>query len=163
MNLIILALNHFLHLLATIIWIGGIIMILLVILPSAKASLASTPMLNGFMKEFTKRFTPMANLSIFVLIVTGVFITLYDKNYVGFFDFSNSWSLVVFLKHLVVVLMVIIHFYRGLILIPKIGRLSSQAYESRIANLRKFSLNLIKINLALGVVVLIVSGILFSI
>jgi hypothetical protein len=82
---------------------------------------------------------------------------------VGFFDFSNSWSFVMFLKHIIVALMIIIHFYRGLILIPKIGRLSLQGDESQIARLRKYSLNLVKINLALGVVVLIVSGILFSI
>ena len=163
MNLIILALNHFFHLLATVIWIGGIIMILLVILPSAKTSLESTPMFNGLMKEITKRFTPMATISIFVLIITGVFTALYNKNFVGFFDFSNSWSLVMFLKHIIVALMIIIHFYRGLILIPKIGRLSSQGDESLIVNLRKYSLNLVKLNLALGVVVLIVSGILFSI
>ena len=33
MNLLTLSLSHFLHLLATVIWIGGIMMILLVILP----------------------------------------------------------------------------------------------------------------------------------
>ena len=81
MNLIILSASYFLHFLATVVWIGGIIMILLVILPSAKTSLESAPMISGLMKEITKHFTPMANISIFILIVTGIVIAFYNKNF----------------------------------------------------------------------------------
>lgn len=83
MRLVILSLSHFLHLLATVVWIGGIVMILLVILPGAKAALRSVPMVSRLMKEITKRFTPMANISILVLIVTGIVIVLYEKNFTG--------------------------------------------------------------------------------
>ena len=67
------------------------------------------------------------------------------------------------LKHILVALMLIIHFYRGLILNPKIGKLSSRVDDSQIAKLRKYSLGLVKANLVLGVVVLLASGILSSI
>lgn len=151
MNLIILSASYFLHLLATVVWIGGIIMILLVILPSAKTSLESAPMISGLMKEITKHFTPMANISIFVLLVTGIVTAFYNKNFTNILDFSNHWNLVMFLKHIFVALMIIIHFYRGLILNPKIGKLSLQVDESQIAKLRKYSLDLVKANLVLGV------------
>ncbi len=163
MNLIILSASYFLHFLATVVWIGGIIMILLVILPSAKTSLESAPMISGLMKEITKHFTPMANISIFILVVTGIVIAFYNKNFTNILDFNNRWNLVMFLKHIFVALMIIIHFYRGLILNPKIGKLSLQVDESKIAKLRKYSLDLVKANLALGLVVLVVSGILSSI
>ena len=163
MNLIILSASYFLHFLATVVWIGGIIMILLVILPSAKTSLESAPMISGLMKEITKHFTPMANISIFILIVTGIVIAFYNKNFTNILDFSNHRNLVMFLKHIFVVLMIIIHFYRGLILNPKIGKLSLQVDDSQIAKLRKYSLDLVKANLVLGLVVLVVSGILSSI
>ncbi len=163
MNLIILSASYFLHFLATVVWIGGIIMILLVILPSAKTSLESAPMISGLMKEITKHFTLMANISIFILIVTGIVIAFYNKNFTNILDLSNHWNLVMFLKHIFVALMIIIHFYRGLILNPKIGKLSLQVDDSQIAKLRKYSLDLVKANLVLGLVVLFVSGILSSI
>lgn len=81
MNLMILATCNFLHLIATVVWIGGIFMILLVILPGAKASLESGPMISGLMKEISKRFTPMAKISIVVLIITGIVTVLYDIGY----------------------------------------------------------------------------------
>ncbi|MFQ6083389.1 MAG: hypothetical protein ACE5WD_08520 [Candidatus Aminicenantia bacterium] len=167
MNLIISSLSHFLHLLATVVWIGGIVMILLVILPGTKAALEPAPIVGRLMKNITKRFTPMANVSILVLIVTGIVITYSEKNFTVFLDFSNSWNTVMFLKHSFATLMIIIHFYRGLVLIPKIGRLSTQvnnskessSLSSQIAKLQKFSLDLIKTNLVLGLIVLLLTGI----
>ena len=163
MNPLILTLSHFFHLLATVIWIGGIILILLVILPSAKVALESAPVVGRLMQEITKRFTPMANISILVLIVTGVVFISHEKNFTGFLDFMNPWNLVMLLKSLLVAVMIIIHFYRGLILNPKIERLSGQVENPQVVRLRKYSSNLVKTNLALGVAVLLVSGILLSI
>lgn len=167
MSLFIFSLSHFLHLLATVVWIGGIVMILFVILPSAKSALESAPMVSRLMKEITKRFTPMANISILVLIATGIFIAQYEKNFTGVLDFNNPWNLIMLLKHFLVALMIIVHFYRGLILNPKIGRLSSQmnqfqvnsSISSQVARLQKFSLALVKTNLVLGTIVLLLTGI----
>ncbi len=93
MNLIILSASYFLHFLATVVWIGGIIMILLVILPSAKTSLESAPMISGLMKEITKHFTPMANISIFILIVTGIVIAFYNKNFTNILVSFKSYGI----------------------------------------------------------------------
>jgi len=169
MNLLILSINQFLHILATVVWIGGIVMILLVILPGAKAALES-PMQSRLMKDVAKRFTPMANISILALIVTGIVITYYEKNFTSILDFNNTWNVILFIKHLLVALMIVIHFYRGLILNPKIGRLSSQVNESQVTPslssqvvmLQKFSLNLVKTNFVLGLIVLLFTGILSS-
>ena len=62
MNILILSFSHFFHLLATVVWIGGIVMILLVILPGAKTALESLPIQGKLMKDVVKRFTPMANI-----------------------------------------------------------------------------------------------------
>ncbi len=71
MDLWILSLSHFLHISATVIWIGGIFMTLLVILPGSKAALESAPLVGKLMKEVGQRFTPLANMSILILIVSG--------------------------------------------------------------------------------------------
>ncbi len=90
MNLWILAVSHLLHILGTVVWIGGILMTLLVILPSTKAALESAPVAGKMMKEVAKRFTPLANLSILLLIATGIIIFCYDKNYTSFLDIKKS-------------------------------------------------------------------------
>ena len=166
MNLIIISLSHFVHLLATVIWIGGIFMVLFVIIPSARTSLEPGAM-SGLMKEITGKFTPMANLSILVMVITGVILAVYGEKFTDFLNVSNIWGGILFFKHIVVALMIIIHFYRGLVLAPRIGRLSAQAagsisLPSEIARLQKFSLNLVKTNLVLGMFVLLASGALMS-
>lgn len=65
--------------------------------------------------------------------------------------------------------MVTIHPYRGLILIPRVGKMASeldrlvgeaQAEAShRIAYFQRLSLSLVKVNLVLGMVVLLLSSI----
>ncbi|NQT57032.1 MAG: CopD family protein [Desulfobacteraceae bacterium] len=162
MNLWILALSHFIHVMATVVWIGGILITLLVILPGSKTALESQPMVGKLMKEVAKRFTPMANISILMLIATGIIIFYYDKNYTFLLDLGNRWNVVIGLKHFFVATMIIIHFYRGLILNPKIERFSSQPNENRTSTLKKISLDLVKINFALGIIVLLLTAVSIS-
>lgn len=163
MNLWILALSHFIHVMGTVVWIGGILMTLLVILPSSKTALESQPMVGKLMKEVAKRFTPLANISILLLIVTGIIIFYYDKNYTSLLDLENRWNIVIALKHFFVATMIIIHFYRGLVLNPKIERCSSQPNEKQTSRFKNISLDLVKINFALGIIVLMLTAVSTSI
>jgi len=162
MSLLVLTLSHLFHLLATVVWVGGIAMTLFVILPGTKTALESAPMVNSVMKEIAKLFTPMANISIPILIGTGIIIFYYDKNFTTYLDLKNRWNIIIVLKHCLVALMIIIHFYRGLMLNQKIEKSSLQLNESRVARLRKFSLDLVKTNFALGILVLLLTGVSIS-
>jgi hypothetical protein len=68
----------------------------------------------------------------------------------------------IFWKFAVVAVMVCIHFYRGLILNQKIIASATSANEAKTAGLRKFSLDLVKINLILGIAVLVFTAVLIS-
>ena len=163
MTVWVLALSHFIHVMGTVVWIGGVLMTLLVILPGSKAALESPPMVGKLMKEVAKRFTPLANISIILLIATGIILFHYDKNYTSFLDLKNSWNVVIALKHFFVATMIIIHFYRGLILNPKIEKFSSQPNEKQSSRLKKISLDLVKVNFALGIMVLLLTAVSISI
>lgn len=163
MSLWVLALNHFIHVMGTVVWIGGILMTLLVILPSSKAALESAPMVGKLMKAVAKRFTPLANISILMLIATGIILFYHDKNYTSFLDLKNRWNVVIALKHFFVATMIVIHFYRGLILNPKIEKFSSQPNEKQSSRLKKISLDLVKVNFALGIIVLLLTAVSISI
>ena len=138
-------------------------MTLFVILPGSKTALESPLIVGKLMKEITKRFTPLANISIILIIVTGIIIFYYDKNYTSFLDLENRWNIVIALKHVFVATMIIIHFYRGLILNPKIESFSSQPNEKQASRLKRISLDLVKINFALGIIVLLLTAVSISI
>ena len=163
MNLWILGLSHFIHVMGTVVWIGGILMTLLVILPGSKTALESQSMVGKLMKEVAKRFIPLANISILLLIATGIIIFYFDKNYTSPLDLENRWNIVIALKHFFVATMIIIHFYRGLILNPRIERFSSQPNEKQTTRLKKISLDLVKTNFALGIIVLLLTAVSISI
>jgi len=154
MREIILAVSYWLHLIATVIWIGGIAFILFIAIPSAKQVLDADA--GKLMGEISKRFTPMANYSIIFIVVTGAVLTGFNRQFSGIGNAGNSWSLTLIMKHVLVFVMVAVHFYRGLILAPKIARTEP---ASEKASLQKLSLNLVKVNFCLGLIVLLFSGI----
>jgi len=166
MILFILRLSHFLHLTATVMWIGGMVMVLLVITPAAKMTLGSASIVSQLMKANVKRFASMVNVSIFLLIVTGIVIAHYEEKWTGFLDFGDPSSFIMFLKHLLVALMILIHYYRIMILNPKAEKISSKTHEShadpilssKATGLRKLSLDLVKVNLVLGMTVLLLTA-----
>ncbi len=161
MELWIVSLSHFLHISATVVWIGGIFMTLLVILPCSKTALES-PLVGKMMKEVGQRFTPMANMSILLLIVSGLILFYANRNFISFGVFLKSWNILIFCKLAVVAVMVCIHFYRGSILNKKIIESAAQATEAHTAGLRKLSLDLVKINLVLGIAVLVFTAVLIT-
>ena len=154
MREIILAVSYWLHLTATVVWIGGIAFILFIAIPSAKQVLGADA--GKLMGEISKRFTPIANYSIIFIVVTGAILTGFNRQFSGIGNFGNSWSLTLIMKHVLVFVMVAVHFYRGLILAPKIARTET---VSKKTSLQKLSLNLVKVNFCLGVIVLLLSGI----
>lgn len=137
-------------------------MTLLVILPVSKTALESAPLVGKLMKEIGQRFTPLANMSILILIVSGFMLLYANQDFTSFGDLLNSWTMLILCKLVVVAVMVCIHFYRGLILNQKIIKSAAQVNEAQTAGLRKLSLDLVKINLMLGIVVLFFTAILIS-
>lgn len=154
MREIILVTFYWLHLIATVTWIGGIIFILFIAIPSSKQVLGAES--GKLMGEISKRFTPLVNYSIILLIITGFVLTGFNKQFSGIGDFRNNWTVVLSLKHILVLGMVVIHFYRGLVLAPKIVKTESITEKT---SLQKLSLNLVKVNFYAGLLVLLLSGV----
>jgi len=125
------------------------------------------------MSIISKRFTPFANYSILILVITGILMISLNKGFNSLIALETIYSKILFLKILIVAIMIIIHFYRGLMLNPRITKFSliieessaeeSEKISSQISNLKNLSLNLVKINLGLGMIILILSSLLLTI
>lgn len=143
-----------LHLTSVVVWVGGIIFILFVAMPSSKQALG--PDAGKLMGEVSKRFTPLANYSILLLVITGIVLTFLKGYFSGTLFFEGYYSLTLSLKYILAFGMIAIHFYRGMILAPSIGRAESPLKKT---SLQKISLSLVKINLALGIIILLLAAI----
>lgn len=100
-----LALSLFVHLTATAIWIGGLLITSIMVYPEIRRVLDNSPDLYQFLSRLRKRFYPISNLSLVALIVTGLFQMTADPNYDGFLTFDNTWSRILLVKHIVIVFM----------------------------------------------------------
>lgn len=99
------ALSLFVHITATTIWIGGMLITMILVWPTMRRGLEGNPALYGVLSGLRKRFYPISNLSLMALIVTGLFQMASDPNYDGFLTFDNPWSQLMLIKHILIVLM----------------------------------------------------------
>ncbi len=159
MSPLALAISYFFHLIATIIWIGGLSLLVLVVWPATRQTMDGDPRQADLLVAIRKRFTPLANVSLIVLIVTGLFQTSGDPNYGGMLVFDSDWSRAILLKHIAIIGMVIAGVILQLGTAPALERLAllragARADSSEEARLMRQEHRLNLINLVLGLAVL---------
>jgi len=152
MREILLVAFMWLHLTVTIIWLGGIAFILLVALPAARQILRGEA--GGLMGEVTRRFSPMANLSIVFLLISGICLMAINGNITGD-ALKGGQGTAMLLKILLFLLMAGVHFFRGKVLAPRIAKTQLDGEKAR---LQKSSLNLVWLNFGAGLTVLLLSA-----
>jgi len=104
----VLVISLFFHILATVVWIGGILIITLLVIPEVNRILADQPALYKTLQRLRKRFYPISNLALVVLIVTGLSQMTADPEYDGLLQFDNTWSQVLLVKHMLIIIMALV-------------------------------------------------------
>jgi uncharacterized membrane protein len=100
-----LALSYTLHLLATIVWVGGLVLLSILVWPNL---LAHDSAIVEVLARLRQRFYPLANLSLIVLIVTGLYQMTRNRHYDGFLKIDSDWAWAILLKHIAVLGMIVI-------------------------------------------------------
>ena len=152
-----LALIYWIHMLATVTWIGGIVAISILVLPAAKRALKPVDQL-AFLDAMQKRLEPLAWFSITALIATGLFQLSANEHYNGFLDVSTQWSLSILIKHSLGLVMGAVTAVQTWEVLPAIRRTLMRkekgASEAEIIRLQKRDERLLKANLILSVLIL---------
>lgn len=120
----ILAISYFFHLVATVLWLGGLIVIALLVLPEATRVVGGTPAYAPLLRALRKRFTPIANFSLVILWVTGMIQMSGDPNYDGVLAITNEWSVAMLLKHLANFGMIVCGLLLQWLIVPELDRTS---------------------------------------
>ena len=156
-----LALTFWLHLLATVTWIGSLAAISFLVLPAMKRTLSPDVQL-AFIEAMQKRLEPVAWFSMSLLLVTGLFQMSVNPHYDGFLSTSTQWSLAILTKHLLGILMVVTSAIQTWEVIPAIRRaivLSKKIRKSEeLDSLRRREVRLLRINFALSVFILLATA-----
>lgn len=159
MSPLILVLSLFFHLLATVVWIGGLVIITLLVWPEMRRTLENSPALLALLTRLRRRFIPWSNFSLVVLIVTGLAQMTASPHYDGFLTFDNDWSRAILLKHVAIAGMVGCGAVLQYFVTPALERASlllerGKGDPAEWEHLRRREIRLTQLNLVLAMAVL---------
>lgn len=159
----VLTAAYSMHMLATVVWIGGLVFQAVFLLPAIQSRLEPSDQLR-LMTTLRKRFTPLAWLSLALLTATGLTQMVAHPSYEGMLAIGSRWSLAIFAKHITILLMVGATAYQSLALHPAYERLlllQAKAVPSQVdANiLDRSARRLLWLNLVLSTLVLVLTAV----
>jgi uncharacterized membrane protein len=93
-------LSLFLHILATLVWVGGLVIMSALLQPGVRRLLKDG---DKVLWAARKRYFAATNLSLFVLIATGLYQMGRSQFYEGLLQFNNDWSRAMLVKHIAVI------------------------------------------------------------
>jgi uncharacterized membrane protein len=148
------ALSFWLHTLGTVLLIGHYLLLSLIYLPIFVRNQAD-PLSGTILSEISKRSRSWLYGSMLIFAVTGIYLTFVDPNYLGIGNFSNSWTILMLVKHILILAMIGMGFWFNAIL--RVGPLmsSNTGATQALARFRQYS-NLMAIT---GILVLLLTAI----
>ena len=157
-----LFLAYWLHLLATVLWIGGLVVLSLLVLPAAR-KIIDPQAFALLLADIGRRLDPLGWFSILILIASGMIQMSASPHYDGFLSIRSLWAGAILVKHLLFGIMVAISGYITWGLIPQLRRaalLRSRGKDTPdFGVLQRRSIQLMQLNLIFGVLVLLLTAI----
>jgi uncharacterized membrane protein len=161
---VILTAAYWLHMAATVVWIGGLFFQSALLYPILVDSHWTAETLT-LVQRLEKRFRPMVWLGLTVLIGTGLTQMTSNPNYEGLLTFRNRWSQVMLLKHAAVVGMMLVAAFQTWVLQPRLSHdllrrtLKSGPSDDEATRSPRSLQRYIRLNFVLGILVLALTAV----
>ena len=162
LDLIALTGAYWLHMAATVVWIGGLFFQAAILHPALDGSASNDEALR-LLRSVRRRFQPLSWLSLAVLFGTGLMQMSANPNYEGLLGLGNRWAAAIFVKHLAILLMVGAAAVQTWVLHPRLERslmsrrrANSDDWDTQSARL---DARLTAVNLALALIVLALTAV----
>ena len=152
----VLAIIYWLHMLATVAWIGSLAAINLLVLPASQRTLKLVDQLS-FISALHKKLEPLAWFCMGLLVVTGLFQLSTSPHYDGLLSVSTQWSLSILIKHGLAVVMAVVSAIQTWEVLPAIHRTllrKETADPELLAKLQRRETTLLRVNLILSALIL---------
>ena len=154
-----LTIVYWLHMMATVIWVGGLTSLSLLFIPSIKKVLDYQKQAD-LVNEIQKRFQPLGWFSLIVLSGTGLIQMSAHPKYGGFLAIDNQWAVAILLKHGIIALLIasmavinwgILPAMHKIALKQSVGKPVDPVEKQRLEKRERL---LIQVNLGLSIIVL---------
>lgn len=156
-----MAIVYWLHMLATVIWIGGLVALVVFVIPSAQRVL-NPEAFAGLLAAIQRRLDPFGWFCLALLVGTGMFQMSANPNYGGFLAIDSTWAAAILIKHAVFLLMIVVSGYLTWGVLPNLQRAILKLNQGKPApemvKLQRQNILLVRINLALAVFVLLLTA-----
>ncbi len=119
----VLVFSYWIHLLATVIWFGSLVLMGIAAWPALRQGALAE---NSWL-ALQKRLTPWANISLVLLLITGFVQMTNDANYTGFLSIDSTWAWAMLVKHIAFGLLAILTAYLQFGLYPAADRIAMLA------------------------------------
>ncbi len=154
----VLVISFWLHMLATVVWIGGLAALALIVLPVLRHSLKPRDFAN-WLAKLNQQLDPIGWFCLGLLTFTGLIQMDANSNYVGLLAVANPWSQAIFLKHIAFIGMIAVSAYSTWLVNPALQRsaiLRARGVRNKSDQQTQTRLQrLINLNFLLGVLILI--------
>ena len=162
-----LTIVYWLHMIATVLWIGGLAAMIFLVIPLGRDNLERSQAAKLQLKSL-QRLNSLVWFSLIVLVGTGMLQLSSHPYYQGFLEVSNRWSIAILVKHLIILVMVLITAYITWSVTPELERVmlrnarkqrsnDDQTDGAQLDQTRKITRRatlLLSVNLILGISVL---------
>src|SRR5512141_653984 len=155
-----LASVFWLHLLATVTWIGSLVSINVLVMPISGRTLKPVDEL-ALLDGIQKRLEPIAWFSVSLLIVTGLFQMSVNPHYNGFLSTSGQWSLAILSKHILVASLIVVSAVHTWDVLPAIRRAlmrKDKANPEVVKSLQRRERLLLRASLVLAALILLATA-----
>ena len=150
-----------LHILATVTWIGSLVAIYWLVMPAAGRILKPVDDL-ALLDAIQKRLEPVGWFSVSVLIVTGLFQMSVNPHYNGFLSTSGQWALAILGKHTLVAGLITVSAVHTWDVLPTMRRVlmrKDKADPQELQKLQRRERTLLRVSLVLGALILLATAV----
>ncbi len=157
----ILAISYWIHLLTTVVWLGGLAVMSLVAFPAwFQKTLADNQWI-----ALQRRLMPYITVSMILLWVTGFYQMTNDAHYTGFLSVDSTWAWAILIKHVAALGMTALSLYAQFRVLPAFARVELlQSSKPKLAGEEMAALQhqenrLLRVNLICAVFVLLCTAV----
>lgn len=148
-----LTLAYWVHMAATVAWIGGLFYQGLILEP-VLARFVDPDQIAPLLASLRRRFQPLAWMSLALLFASGLTQMAGSPNYEGFLVIQNRWAAAIIAKHLTIFLMIAVAAYQTWVLHPELERAALRKASDQVGELAGRQNRSHRLNIALSIVVL---------
>ena len=157
-NVFVKSLFDFLHLLATIAWFGTLFVNVAILRGTVQKTL-TPPVAGPFIKLFMQKARIVVYVSLAILFITGIPLKIVSPYYVSIINFSNTWQIFMFAKHVLVAILALLAIINFEIVTLKFQKAAAKGPSPELEKMKKLQQSAGMLSASLAFVIILISAI----